>query len=169
MPTHALTDELVCTAYARHADALTRWLTTFTRQPALAEDLTQEAFVRLLLEVRAGRTPDDIGAWLHRVGRNLAVSRARRVAVANQHQEHVATPRPSATPETLVIAAEDEAVVCRAVAGLRAQDRQAMIMAAYGYQGTEIGRSLGRTQGAVRTMLCRARARVRADVGGQIA
>ena len=169
MPTDALTDDVVCAAYTQHAQSLRRWLTTFTRQPAVAEDLTQEAFVRLLIEVRAGRTPDDIGAWLHRVGRNLAVSRARRVSVANQHRGDIATPRPQDSPEMLVIAAEDEAAVCDAVAGMRADDRQAMVMAAYGYQSTEIGQSLGRTQGAVRTMLCRARARVRAELGGQMA
>jgi RNA polymerase sigma-70 factor (ECF subfamily) len=169
MPTQVLPDDVVCAAYARHAEALSRWLTAFTRQPALAEDLTQEAFVRLLLEVRSGRTPDDIGAWLHRVGRNLAVSRARRVAVANRHRDDVSMPRPPVCPETLAIAAEAEAVVSRAVAGLREDDRQAMIMAAYGYRSTEIGQSLGRTQGAVRTMLCRARARIRADLGSQIA
>jgi RNA polymerase sigma-70 factor (ECF subfamily) len=169
MPTPALTDDVVHAAYAHHAAALTRWLAGFTGQPAVAEDLTQEAFIRLLLEVRAGRTPDDIGAWLHRVGRNLAVSRARRVAVANQHRGEVPTPRPVDSPEILVIAAHDEAEVCGAVARLPADDRLAMTMAAHGYRSSEIGASLGRTQGAVRTMLCRARARVRGDLGGQMA
>ena len=50
--------------------------------PGVAEDLLQEAFLRLTREVRADRTPDNVRAWLYRVGANLAVSRGRRITSA---------------------------------------------------------------------------------------
>ncbi len=40
----------------------------------------QESFLRLFKEVEAGRTPDNVRAWLYRVGSNLAISRGRRRA-----------------------------------------------------------------------------------------
>lgn len=165
MHTEPTGTSIVESAYLVHASPLRGRMTMLTRDPTAAEDLMQEAFVRLLLEVDAGRVPDDIGAWLHRVAHNLAMSRGRRLSVVARHRDAVATPEPPRSPEAIVVAAESESVVCRAVESLGATDRQAMILAAHGYRGAEIGRLMGRTDGAVRTILCRARAKVRQQVG----
>ena len=58
---------IVGSAYLAHSGPLQRYLTSITRDPAAAEDLTHDAFERLTTEARAGRVPDDINAWLHRV------------------------------------------------------------------------------------------------------
>ena len=68
-------ERIVESAYLTHNAALQRYLTGLTRDPNAAEDLAQDAFERLTTEVRAGRVPDEIGGWLHRVGHNLAMSR----------------------------------------------------------------------------------------------
>ena len=65
----SITAALVEAAYVENAPALIRNLTAFTRDAAEAEDLAHEAFVRLAIEVAAGRNPDNVGAWLHRVAR----------------------------------------------------------------------------------------------------
>jgi RNA polymerase sigma-70 factor, ECF subfamily len=149
-------------AYCAHAAQLIRRLTVTTRNRAVAEDLTQEAFVRLVIEVNAGRIPDDTGAWLHRVGHNLAMSRGRRVAVANRRNGEITMPANAPSPETLTLQAELDSRLQAAVAGLGATDQRALILAASGYRGREIARSIGRTDGATRTLLCRARVKVRA-------
>jgi RNA polymerase sigma factor (sigma-70 family) len=154
-------DEIIETAYAAHAGPLLRRLTATTRDPAAAEDLTQEAFVRLVIEVHAGRTPVDAGAWLYRVGQNLAMSRGRRLAVAARRRGEVAPAGSAPSPETLTLEAERRDRLRDALAQLGATDQRALILAANGYRGPEIARSLGRTDAATRTLLCRARTKIR--------
>lgn len=161
MTTELHPDQIIESAYAAHAGALLRRLTASTRDVAAAEDLTQEAFMRLMIEVRAGRTPNDIGAWLHRVGQNLAMSRGRRIAVANRRSGELAPPDSAPSPETLTLQAENHGWLRRAVAELGTTDQRALILSAHGYRGPEIARSIGRTDTATRTLLCRARTKLR--------
>jgi RNA polymerase sigma-70 factor (ECF subfamily) len=161
MNTDLNADALVESAYQVHAGPLLRRLTASTRDAAAAEDLTQEAFVRLVIEVRAGHVPDDIGAWLHRVGQNLATSRGRRIAVARRRNGELMRPDSTPSPELLTVEAEAHSSLRAALSELGPADRHALILAAEGYRGPEIARSMGRTDAATRTLLCRARTKLR--------
>lgn len=154
-------DEIVESAFTAHADAVRRGLTRHVHDPAAAEDLAQEAFIRLVIEVRAGRTPDHIGSWLHRVGYNLAMSRGRRIAVAERHSADMARSSEGVSPEVLTLEGERDVGLRAALAMLGGVDRQALVLAAQGYRTVEIARSIGRTDGATRTLLCRARTKLR--------
>lgn len=154
-------DLIVEQAYATHLGPLQRRLTASTRDSGVAEDLAQEAFLRLITEVRAGRAPDAPGAWLHRVAQNLVMSRGRRLSVAARRDCELARPDSPPSPETLAIDAEDGRLLQVALDELGATDRHALLMAAHGYRGSEIARSIGRTDAATRTLLCRARSKVR--------
>ena len=154
-------ERIVGSAYAAHRGPLQRYLTSLTRDVAAAEDLTQDAFVRLTREVQSGRVPDNAGAWLHRVGHNLAMSRGRRMSVADRRRGDLVRSDTSPSPESLTVADEERRAVSAALEGLGRQDRKALVLASHGYRGSEIARSIGRTEGATRTILCRARARVR--------
>jgi RNA polymerase sigma factor (sigma-70 family) len=154
-------DQIIESAYAAHAGALLRRLTATTRDPSAAEDLTQEAFMRLVIEVRAGRIPDNIGAWLYRVGQNVAMSRGRRIVVANRRSAEIAQPGSAPSPETLTLEAERDRGLRDALAELGATDQRALILAANGYRGPEIALFIGRTETATRTLLCRARSKIR--------
>ena len=147
--------------YTENAARLRGWLTSICRDEAAAEDLMQEAFVRLLNEARAGRTPDDAVAWLHRVGSNLAMSRGRRLSVADRRAAELPKPSLVASPEADAVKAEEAAAVRSAVTELEGDDREAVILAAHGFRGPEIAERIGRSNGATRTLLCRARAKVR--------
>ena len=157
-------DEIVGSAYATYAGSVRRYLTGVTRDVSAAEDLTHDAFLRLTVEVRAGRTPDDIGAWLHRVGHNLAMSRGRRIQVAERHVAELARPHPAPSPESAAIHDEEHGAAMDALRLLPIVHQQAMILASFGVGGPEIAQSIGRTQAATRTLLCRARARVRTSL-----
>lgn len=154
-------DRFIEAAYAAHSGPLVRRLTGVTRDPAAAEDLMQEAFVRLLVELRGGRTPNDPGAWLHRVGYNLAMSRGRRMTVADRRQNELAPADEARSPETLAVEAERNMWLRDAVAELGPIDRRAIVLAAHGVRGPEIARSIGRSDAATRTLLCRARTKIR--------
>lgn len=153
---------VVETAYTANSASLLRHLTATTRDPSAAEELTQEAFLRLMVEINEGRVPDDIGAWIHRVGHNLAMSRGRRITVAERRNRELERPGHAPSPETAALATEQGQSLCQAVAGLAATDQCALILAANGYRGPEIARSIGRSDAATRTLLCRARTRLRA-------
>ena len=79
------TQRIVEAAWTEHGPALDSYLLSLTRDPATAEDIAQEAFLRLTREVGDGRTPDNIGGWLHRVATNVAMSRARHNQVVDRY------------------------------------------------------------------------------------
>ena len=154
-------NDLVERAYAVHSGALLRRLTASTRDVPAAEDLMQEAFVRLLVEVQAGRRPDDVGAWLHRVAQNLATSRGRRLAVAVRRNGEILPPESVPSPELLAVDAERHGSLKVALSALAPTDRRVLVLAAHGYPSPEIARSIGRSAAATRTLLCRARTKLR--------
>jgi RNA polymerase sigma-70 factor (ECF subfamily) len=154
-------DAAVADAYELHRGPLFRRLVTMTREPATAEDITQESFLRLTTEIQAGRAPDNIGAWLHRVAANLVASRGRRASVADRRMGDLVDRRIEPSPEAVSIHAEERRALRTALEALTPTDRQALLLAAHGYRGPEIARRLGRTEGATRTLLCRARTRLR--------
>ena len=160
----ALTHAIVEAAYTDHAPALMRYLTAFTRDATAAEDLTQEAFVRLAIEVAADRAPDNVGAWLHRVARNLATSRGRHATVAERRKVDLVSRESAPSPEIATLEAEEHRALYAALATLAATDREVLVLAAHGYRGPEIARQIGRTEGATRTLLCRARSKVRTQL-----
>src|SRR5918994_4051627 len=72
----------VSTAFESYQAEIYNFLRRSTRDEGAAEDLLQEAFLRLTSEVDAGRTPEHVRAWLYRVGANLGISRGRRRTTA---------------------------------------------------------------------------------------
>ena len=155
-PTH-----LIETAWHDHRAGLVRRLTILTRDADVAEDLAQEAFLRLAREIEAGRAPDDAAAWLHRVAGNLVASRGRHLTVVDRRQGELSRPDAPETPEAIAIQGEVSGALRRALAELAPSDRRALLLAAQGYGGSEIAASIGRTPGATRTLLCRARSKLR--------
>jgi len=140
---------------------LVRLLTLKTGDRAIAEEVSQDALLRLALEIRAGRTPDNIGAWLIRVAMNLATSVGRRSQVARRHAYQL-DPQPTRSPEDLAIDRERFASMHRAFAELRPRDRHILLLSARGHSGLEIANRTGITHGAVRTRLHRLRTRLQA-------
>ncbi len=155
-------DAIVVAYLAEHGPALERALTTFTRDPDEAADLVQEVALRLLLEARAGRVPDRPAAWAMTVGRNLAISRARRRQTAERSADRLTPPTAMPSPESTVLERERDSALADALRSVSAADRQAVVLAAHGYHGREIASELGRTELATRALLCRARGRLRA-------
>ena len=114
-------------AFRAHAPALRGRLIGLTRDPAAADDLLGESFLRLATEIDAGRAPLEPAAWLYRVGRNLAISRARRTAVATRAMPGLLDRGVAASPEDAVIDRERDELLYDALAiagGRRPPDRR---------------------------------------------
>jgi RNA polymerase sigma-70 factor (ECF subfamily) len=156
---------------AFHAEIYS-FLVRTTRSAPEAEDLTQEAFLRLTRAATAGESPDQVRAWLYRVAANLAVSRGRRWLVARRWFMAAAGNRDIETapsPESTSLARERAAALDRALASLERDARVALLLSAEGVSGQEIAETIGRTPSATRTLMCRARLKLRAalSAGGE--
>jgi len=153
---------LASTAYAEHGDALRGFLAGFTRDRTEAEDLLHEAFIRLLTELSAGRSPEHLRAWLFRVAANLATSRARHQGVVQRRSVELVRREVVPSPEDELVEREAAGVLTGRLAHLPEHVRVALVLSAHGYSGAEIGRRIGRSELATRSLLCRHRARLRA-------
>lgn len=153
--------DLVMRAFEEHAGKLTSFAYGMTRDRDVAEDLVQESFLRLVRELAADRAPDNIPAWLFRVCTNLAMSRGRRVSVAQRflnRSRHQADAEP-ADLETL--RRETNTSLYAGLATLAPDARAALLMAAQGFSGREIADAIGKSEMATRTMMFRAREKLR--------
>jgi RNA polymerase sigma factor (sigma-70 family) len=157
----AWTGHLVEVAYTEHQPMLVRYLTRSTRDPDAAQDLAQDAFLRLAFEIQAGRLPNDTGAWLRRVAANLAASRGRHLQVVDRHAGNLPRPAEPESPEQVVVQGELTEAVAGVMAQLTGTERRALTLAANGFGPSEIAVSVGRSPGATRTLLCRARSKIR--------
>jgi RNA polymerase sigma-70 factor, ECF subfamily len=150
------------TAYHEHGGALRRHLVRYTGDSASAEDLVHEAFVRLMSECAAGRSPAHVRAWLFRVAVNLANSRARRMGVASRRASELVRREVAPSPEDELLEREAARDLNGRLASLPEHARMALALAAHGYSGAEIARRIGRSELATRSILCRSRSRLRA-------
>lgn len=161
----ATADALVVEAWTAHHGALFGYLVRVTRDPEAAEELLQESFLRLTREVRAGRAPDNVHAWLFQVATNLAVSRGRRLTTALRVVARIrpvsAAGRLEDEPEAAAIALDARNRLVAVLGHLRPDARAAILLSSEGFSSAAIAAAIGRSEAATRTLLCRARVQAR--------
>ena len=154
----------VVAAYDAHERDLFSFSLALTRDRAAAEDLVQEAFLRLVREARAGRFPDSARAWLYRVVVNLARSRSRRRLVADRWRSFFTDRGVARSPEDEYVGRERGAAIDSALDALPTEARMAFLLACDGHSGREVAALIGRSEGATRTLLWRARRELRRQI-----
>src|SRR4029077_18353976 len=112
---------------ARYQNRLYRYLLRIVRQPAEAEDLFQQTWLRVVEKIRSFDASRNFDAWLFTLARNLAIDHLRKIRpesldepLANSwHSENVADRIPSKdhTPLDHALAAECRTETSRGVAG----------------------------------------------------
>src|SRR3954454_14385782 len=157
----------VSTAFEAYDAEVYNFLRRSTRDDGAAEDLLQEAFLRLTREVDANRTPEHVRGWLCRVASNLVISRGRRRTTAfawigRYGRESVGEDVDS--PEAGVLARERTFAIDTVLATLSTEARTALLLSADGFSGEEIATAIGRSHGASRSLLTRTRMRVRREL-----
>src|SRR5689334_16561357 len=130
------------------------------------EDILQEAFLRLADESVLQTRPDaEVGAWLRRVGMNLAFNRARSARRARARLERVGRLQRTDSesdesdglgPSDVVVRAEERAAVRRALAEVPERQRECLLLRHSGYSYAEIAATLGIAIGSVGVLLARA-------------
>ena len=148
-------------AFDEYAGRLKAFARAATRDDDAAEDIVGDSFLRLVKEVRANRTPENIGGWLFRVASNLLASRGRHRTVAERAKRFLVDRGVGSSPEDIVLGREEDRTLVAALGELAPDARLALLMAGNGATSNEIAKAIGRTPGATRTFICRARLRLR--------
>jgi RNA polymerase sigma-70 factor (ECF subfamily) len=140
-----------------------RYIRGFVRAGPVARDLTQEVFVRLCAELRAGRNVMDARAWLFRVAHNLAIDEQRRLRVRESHESGIdptdvpfALSDPTPSAESELLRRERHGWLRGALQHLSAQERRCLYLRAQGLRYREIADVLDIRIPTVVTFLTRA-------------
>lgn len=148
--------------YADYRPRIFSFLARMTGQRALAEDLVQETFIRLVRF--APRLSEDtrIGVWLYTVARNLCRSQLRWALVEDSkveaHGRNSETQPHQPSPFDMTSAREIERAVERALLRLPFEQREALILIAVErLETSDVADLLGLTRDALRQRLSRAR------------
>jgi RNA polymerase sigma factor (sigma-70 family) len=147
--------------FDRHHLVVFRFLRRMTGSPSLAEDLTQEVFLRVVRGLDAYEDRSREISWIFRIARNVLVDRHRartRTLPATALSDAVIVPR--AAPQVLT------ALLDEALAHLPEEDREAFLMREVGGLGyREIAEVSGATPDAARMRIYRARLALREALG----
>jgi RNA polymerase sigma-70 factor (ECF subfamily) len=138
---------------------LYRYCHRLTGDPDVAEDVAQEAFVRLLDRHVTGETPA-LRVWLFKVATHLIrdrwrVSENRRRLL----QINPVTPGKTPDPEQALEQREDVASVRSALARLEPRDRELLLMREEGFSYKDMAESVGVRATSIGTLLARAQKR----------
>jgi RNA polymerase sigma-70 factor (ECF subfamily) len=139
---------------------------TIVRDPELAEEVAQEAFVRAWrhagsYDARRGRVP----AWLLTIARNLAIDRVR-MRVATPADPDVIASQLDISSQAAMPDVGERDRVRRALAGLPDEQRRALVLAVYGGRtAREISELDDVAVGTVKTRLRAAMIKLRGTLG----
>jgi RNA polymerase sigma-70 factor (ECF subfamily) len=133
------------------------------RNPAEAEDVVQDAFLRVLQRRHSLAAVIDIRPWLVRIAWNLALDRIRRTRPDQMDDLFAAGLVAADLPADQALAEAGQiSQVLRAMERLPKKERQALLLSAIDELTTaEIGAILGRSESSVRSLLFRARTHLR--------
>jgi RNA polymerase sigma-70 factor (ECF subfamily) len=153
-PAEAMDQEQFAGFYARSARSLWAYLAKVSKDPALADDLTQESYVRFLCASRPEDGEVAARRYLFKIATNLLRDHWRRPQSSSIDE----------VPEEVFAAKGSEAqadlaaMLGPAMAQMRSRDRQLLWLAyAEGYSHHEIAEITGLASASIRLLLFRAR------------
>ena len=133
------------------------------RNAAEAEDVVQDVFLRVLERQQVLAGVVEVRPWLVRIAFNLALDRRRRLRPDQMDEAFAAQLASSSLPADQALAeATQIAQVLAAIERLPTRERKALLLSAIDeFSAAEIAAVLGRSESSVRSLIFRARARLR--------
>ena len=155
--------DLVEAAFVQSREEIYVYLITFGLDPGAAQETTQEAFLRLHVELEKGTQIRNLRACAFRVAHNLAVTaRSEQRRTQDLDPEIESTIACGATdPERALIEKERMRRLAQALNGLSSQQRQCLQLRARGLRYQEIADTIGIASSTVGEFLQRGIARLR--------
>ena len=159
------TDDLAALVERHHSPLLGYLYRMTGGDRALAEDLVQEAFLRVLRSIGQYRHPRPFKPWLYAITTNLArdhYKRAETRHAADVQLDKEMTRGPDARPEDRLVANQEAQQVAAAVMTLPAHQREALVLRYYqGLSLAEVASALGVPVGTVKSRIHLALRRLR--------
>jgi RNA polymerase sigma-70 factor (ECF subfamily) len=138
-------------------------LRLLTRDRSEAEDLMQDAFLKVWERWEHVHAIEDPAGYLYRTAMNLHRKRLRRAGVAVRH---AVRPRP---PRDHLDDVESRDVVLRTLATLTPRQRMSLVLTdLLDYSSEDAGRLMGVKATTVRVLASQGRAALRDSVGGEV-
>ena len=148
--------------FARHHHEIYAYLTRMLRDPELAADLTQDAFVKAYRAHDSLEDPAHARAWLYQIAHRVALDELRRRRIVRflpwTGESHGAAP----SAERVAMETRLSGELQRALGRIPERQRAALLLAeVHDLTGLELATALGVTHVAARALLTRARESLR--------
>jgi RNA polymerase sigma-70 factor (ECF subfamily) len=148
--------------FARHHTEIYAYLTRMLRDPELAADLTQDAFVKAYKAYETLEDPAHARAWLYQIAHRVALDELRRRKIVRflpwTGESHGSSP----SAEHLVMETRLSGDLQRALDKIPERQRAALLLAeVHDLTGLELAAALGVSHVAARALLTRARESLR--------
>jgi RNA polymerase sigma-70 factor (ECF subfamily) len=157
-------DDSLDEIYREHASGVYRYLLSLTRDPDLAEELTQETFYRAVKSIGSYDGTCKVYVWLCQIAKHIwyqTLDRRRRRGAAPLGDE---TPSGASLEDSAVLAGE-KAALYRAIHALDEPQREVVHMRLTGeFSFREIGEILGKTENWARVTFYRAKQKLTEDM-----
>ena len=144
--------------YDRYAQLIYRYAYRFVGDASLAEDLTSEVFLKLLQVLGTSRAPrTQLQGWLYRVARNLAIDWRRQQAKGVQFSLNEELTPDGGSPATRLEEQQLHQDLREAIGKLAPSQQQVIVLRfGEGRKLREIGRLMGKSEGAIKLIQYRA-------------
>ena len=148
--------------FAAHHSEIYAYLIRMLRDPELAADLTQDAFVKAYKAYDTLEKPENARAWLYQIAHRVALDHIRRQKIVRfmpwTGESHGAAP----STERLVMDTHLSGDLQRALEKIPERQRAALLLAElHDLTGLELASALGVSHVAARALLTRARESLR--------
>jgi RNA polymerase sigma-70 factor (ECF subfamily) len=153
--------------YREHVGRVYGLCLRMTRDPAVAEDCTQETFINAWKALARFETRSSLATWLHRIAVNVALAKRRKATpvLESPLEDDDEAVESDWTLETPLEVNEIEAAIERLPDGAR---DVLVLHAIYGYSHIEAAEMLGVAEGTCKAQLHRARSLLRERLGVEV-
>lgn len=160
--------------FSTYHDRIRRYVLSLVHDPAEAQDLTQETFLRAYRRRDSLRDPNAVRGWLYRIATHVCLDRLRQrtvtVSLDGKEGEPPVNSLPSEWPSAQEIAEREQTGVCvqRCLDFLSDSYRAVLLLhEAHSLTAQEIADLLGESLGTVKIRLHRARRKLKEimDIG----
>ncbi|MCJ7734765.1 MAG: sigma-70 family RNA polymerase sigma factor, partial [Anaerolineales bacterium] len=157
------------TLFNRYFQSVYNFALMLSRNPAMAEDLTQEAFIRAHAKLDSLGPPWNFRAWIFRLTRNYFIDQTRKDREVDPLEEGDQVISPSPTPEKETMSREVADRVHSTLSRMSVQHREILVLRELNeFSYGEIGEILDISSSNVKVSLHRARAAFQESYGIQL-
>jgi len=150
------------TLFAKHHNEIYAYLLRMLREPELAADLTQDAFIKAYKNYATLEKPENARAWLYQIAHRVALDEIRRRKIIRFFPWTGESRGSAPSAEHLVMETHLSGDMQRALARIPERQRAALLLAElHDLTGLELAAALGVSHVAARALLTRARESLR--------